>query len=199
VRLEGNSLSAALVFGRRAGMHAARYCRAGKRAPAIDRAAIEEYRCALLTPFRCASGESPFLLLRELQECMSRFVGVARTAAGLENARTAIKDLRGRWRNVAVSGGLAYNPGWHLALELDSLLSVAEATVLASGERKESRGCHRRSDFPQADERYEATSLLISRSNDELVVDWRNTWLASRRRSRSGVAIIAAGSLKSTA
>jgi succinate dehydrogenase/fumarate reductase flavoprotein subunit len=119
----GLSLSGALASGRRGGFHAARYCRASKRAAVIDVSAIEEHRRALLAPFQRTSGESPYALLHELQDCMSRSVSIARIA-----------DLRSRWRNVAVSGGLVYNPAWHLALELDSMLLVAE-TVLASPER----------------------------------------------------------------
>jgi len=214
-RLGGNALSEALVFGRRAGLHAAQYCRARAGRTTIDGREVEAHARALLAPLQRTGSENPFALQRELQDCMHRFVGVARTGEELSRARKKIEELGRRSRNVAVAGGRAYNPGWHLALDLHSLLSVSEATALAAIERKESRGCHLRRDFPGADPRYVGMSIVVTRSKHGLVVsrrrlaetpeelkrlvDWSKKWLAKKPASESGAAMPAAAGSKNIA
>ncbi|MBI1943102.1 MAG: fumarate reductase/succinate dehydrogenase flavoprotein subunit, partial [Betaproteobacteria bacterium] len=106
-------------------------------------------------------------------------------------------------------------PGWHLALDLHSLLSVSEATTLAAGERKESRGCHVRRDFPSANPRYIGMRIVVTRSKHGLVVsrrglpempedlkrlvDWSKKWLAKKPVSESGAATPAAAGSKNIA
>lgn len=214
-RLGGNALSEALVFGRRAGLHAAQYCRARAGRATINGREVEAHVRVLLAPLQRAGGENPFALQRELQDCMHRFVGVARTGEELGRAREKIEELGRRSRNVAVAGGRAYNPGWHIALDLHSLLSVSEATTLAAIERKESRGCHLRRDFPGADPRYIGVSIVVTRSKHGLIVsrrrlaeipeelkrlvDWSKKWLAKKPVSESGAATPAAVGSKNIA
>jgi len=211
-RLGGNALSGALVFGRRAGLHAAQYCRSRAGRSTIDGREVEAHARALLAPLGRAGSENPFALQRELQDCMHCLVGVARAGGELSRAREKIEDLGRRSRNVAVAGGRAYNPGWHLALDLHSLLCVSEATTLAAVERKESRGCHLRRDFPDVDPRYTGTSIVVARSKHGLaasrrplpempeelkrLVDWSKQWLAKKPVSESGAATPAAAGSK---
>jgi succinate dehydrogenase / fumarate reductase, flavoprotein subunit len=71
---------------------------------------------------------------------------------------------------VGVGGGREFNPGWHLALDLYSMLSVSEAVTLGALERKESRGGHTRDDYPFADDRYGKVNVVIRRKGDALSV-----------------------------
>lgn len=214
-RLGGNGLSEALVFGRRAGLHAAKFSRSVTTPSSVDGRDVESCVRALIAPLRRASGENPFALQRELQECMHRLVGVGRTGEELGRALETIADLRKRSRNVAVGGGRAYNPGWHLALDLQSLLCASEATALAAMERKESRGCHLRQDFPGPDARYTGTSIVVAKSKHGLVVSrrplvqmpmelkrlvhWSKKWLAKKPVSKSGVVMPAVAGSKNIA
>ena len=59
-----------------------------------------------------------------------------------------------------VEGGLCFNPGWHLALDLESMLAVSNCTTLSAIERRESRGGHTREDFPGFRPEYENVNMV---------------------------------------
>src|SRR6266699_1453715 len=165
-RLGGNSLSDLLVFGRRAGQYAA-----GKRgAPsAIPEAEVEQAMRETLKPFE-QRGENPYALQSALQAVMQRDAGIIRDKAGLENALVELETLKARARRVGVTGSREYNPGWHTAIDLHSLLVVSEATARAGLERTESRGAHTRSDYPDSDEKQAREQIVIKKEGDRMVV-----------------------------
>ncbi len=100
---------------------------------------------------------------------MQRLVGIIRTEPELARALKEIETLRSRARHVAVVGHRQYNPGWHLALDLGSLLTVAECIATAALARRESRGGHTRDDYPSADPAF-ATLNHVLRLHDERLV-----------------------------
>jgi succinate dehydrogenase / fumarate reductase flavoprotein subunit len=81
-----------------------------------------------------------------------------------------IHKLRERSRRVKVEGNRQYNPGWHLALDLHSLLTFAEAATLAAIDRKESRGGHTRDDYPNTDARFAKINVVIRKKNGEMTL-----------------------------
>jgi succinate dehydrogenase / fumarate reductase flavoprotein subunit len=166
-RLGGNSLSDLLVFGRRAGLHAA-----GRRggAPAIPAAEIEATMRDALEPFEHEGGENPFGVQSALQAVMQRNAGIIRDKSGLETALTELEKLKGRARQAGITGSREYNPGWHTAIDLRSLLIVSEATARAALERTESRGGHTRSDYPDSDERQAREQIVITKEGDRMAV-----------------------------
>src|SRR5690349_9617363 len=165
-RLGGNSLSDLLVFGRRAGQHAA-----AKRgaAPAIPDAEVEQAMRDALAPFE-REGENPFAVQSALQAVMQRNAGIIRDKAGLETALKELDKLRTRAGKVGVTGSREYNPGWHTAIDLHSLVVVSEATARAALERTESRGGHTRSDYPDSDEKQAREQIVIKREGDRMSV-----------------------------
>ena len=165
-RLGGNSLSDLLVFGRRAGRAATDYARGLTGHPSPDAAQIEQYARELLAPFGNDGGENPYTIHMALQDCMQNLVGIIRTEHELRRAQTEIASLQERLTKVGVEGHRQYNPGWNLALDLQSLLRVAEATTLGALERKESRGGHTREDYPDPDpEKYGKINLVLRRTD----------------------------------
>ena len=79
----------------------------------------------------------------------STLVGIIRVEARAARKRSrSSRSSSSARRKVRVEGGRVYNPGWHTALDLASLLTVAECCALAALERKESRGGHTREDHP---------------------------------------------------
>lgn len=146
-RLGGNSLSDLLVFGKRAGAAAAAHA-AGRPAPTLDDDQLTAAAAAALAPFATTGGENPYAIWHELQETMNALVGIIRNADEVTRALVAIEALTARARTVTVTGGRAYHPGWHLALDLPHLLRVSECIARAALEREESRGGHTRDDFP---------------------------------------------------
>jgi succinate dehydrogenase / fumarate reductase flavoprotein subunit len=169
-RLGGNSLSDLVVFGRRAGLAAADYAKGLKAAPALDAAQVDAAVRGLLSPFDSKGDENPYAIHSDLQECMQTLVGIIRTEGELRKALEEIAVLRQRLGRVKVEGGRAFNPGWHLALDLHSMLSVSEAVTLGALERKESRGGHTRDDYPFTDDRFGAVNVVIRRSAGSLGV-----------------------------
>jgi succinate dehydrogenase / fumarate reductase flavoprotein subunit len=146
-RLGGNSLTDLLVFGRRAGAGAAEYVKSAGANPVSD-ATIKAAADRIEAPFSRAGGENSYSLHAELQEVTHNLVGIIRTRTEIEEAIAKIADIRARSKNVAVAGGRKFNPGFHLAFDLDNMLLVAESTAKSALLREESRGGHTRDDFP---------------------------------------------------
>jgi len=162
-RLGGNSLSDLLVFGKRAGDHAAEFAR-GNPPPRIDPAQVEACERNALAPFERASDEGPYRIQRDLQVMMQANVGIVRNAAEMEAALEALTSLAERARKVGVTGHREYNPGWHTALDLPNLLLVSEAVARAAIDRQESRGAHFREDHPAKDPALDRTRLVVRKS-----------------------------------
>jgi succinate dehydrogenase / fumarate reductase, flavoprotein subunit len=76
--------------------------------------------------------------------------------------------LKARAARVRVDGSRLFNPGWHLARDLKSMLTVSEAVALSARERKESRGAHSRIDYPKYDETWAKQNNVIIRDNDQM-------------------------------
>lgn len=163
-RLGGNSLSDLLVFGKRAGEYAARYARETS-AGAADEALVQEWATDALAPFgRKTVSSNPFHIQSRLQEMMQDLVGIARTGSELEEAIRQIKALQQEAAAVGCDGNRSYNPGWHTAMELAHMLTVAEAIARAAWERKESRGGHYRDDFPEKSPEFGNVNIHIAKN-----------------------------------
>jgi succinate dehydrogenase / fumarate reductase flavoprotein subunit len=150
-RLGGNSLSDLLVFGRRAGMGASDYAEGVSSQPVLEERLVTEYIEEALAPFSREEGENPYDLQRDLQEMMQANVGIIRKAAELDEAIVKLEEFKERASRLSVKGGRAYNPGWNLATDLPSMLTVSTCTAMGARERKESRGGQTREDYPKPD------------------------------------------------
>jgi succinate dehydrogenase / fumarate reductase flavoprotein subunit len=167
-RLGGNSLSDLLVFGRRAGLAAAGYA---KKVPAvnINPAQIGEAERDMLAPFENTDGENPYTLHRDLQQVMQNLVGIFRTEEDLTKALSELEKLKQRAKRLRVEGSRLFNPGWHLARDLKSMLLVSEAVARSAVARKESRGAHSRLDYPNPDDKvWGKQNNVISRDGDNM-------------------------------
>jgi succinate dehydrogenase / fumarate reductase flavoprotein subunit len=84
----------------------------------------------------------------------------------MQTALVELKKLWDRAGRVGVVGNRDFNPGWHTALDLKSLLTISEAITRAAIERKESRGAQFREDLPDKDERFSKVNTFISKGAD---------------------------------
>ncbi len=159
-RLGGNSLSDLLVFGRRAGMGASDYAQGRTSSTSVDLAEVEAVMAEAMAPLSRDGGENPYDLQRDLQETMQTLVGIIRTESELAKAMEDIQSLKERVKNVYVNGGASYNPGWNLATDLPSMLSVCTMVTMGALERKESRGGHTRDDYPAPDAELGKTNFV---------------------------------------
>jgi succinate dehydrogenase / fumarate reductase, flavoprotein subunit len=168
-RLGGNSLSDLLVFGRRAGLYAAEYVDTLGLPPAIADADVAAAAAEALAPLArgiAGAGENPYALHAELQQTMNDLVGIIRRADEIETALGQLEKFRERVDAVGATGGRAYNPGWHLALDLRNMLLVSECIARAALEREESRGGHTRDDFPQMSPQWRKVNLICLLDGD---------------------------------
>jgi succinate dehydrogenase flavoprotein subunit len=162
-RLGGNSLSDLLVFGRRAGEFAARYAQESKSATVQERDADAAVQAALAPFDRGRSGEGAYQIQNELEETMQENVGIVRREEEMRRALDKVGELKRRSEGVGVTGNREFNPGWHTALDLRHLLTVAEAITRSALERKESRGGHFRDDYPDKSPEYGSFNIVITK------------------------------------
>ena len=168
-RLGGNSLSDLLVFGKRAGEHAARFAME-RSAVTIDEGEVDEAASRALAPFaRRGGSDGPFQVQESLQVAMQNHVGIVRTEHEMERALTEIDALTRRAEQVLVPGNREFNPGWHTALDLRHLLIVSEAITRSALARRESRGGHFRDDYPEKDEAFGTFNHVVRVGGDGMM------------------------------
>jgi succinate dehydrogenase / fumarate reductase flavoprotein subunit len=166
-RLGGNSLSDLLVFGRRAGSAAAQHAKE-VGSPRIDSAQIEQGEAEALHPFQRQGGESPYAVHRDLQKVMQSLVGIFRTREDVTKALGELEKLKERLAHTSVEGSRMFNPGWHMALDLKSMLTVSEAVARSALVREESRGAHSRIDFPEMSAEWGKKNNVIRRDGEKM-------------------------------
>jgi succinate dehydrogenase / fumarate reductase, flavoprotein subunit len=170
-RLGGNSLSDLLVFGRRAGMGAVAYLDSlGDTRPRASDAELEAARAEALAPLERSGGENPYTVHSEVQQTMSDLVGIIRKEEEIKAALAELEKLRTRTANVSAEGGAAYNPGWHMALDLRNIMLIADCVAQAALERQESRGGHTREDFPEMSPEWRKVNLICTLDGDRIAV-----------------------------
>jgi succinate dehydrogenase / fumarate reductase flavoprotein subunit len=166
-RLGGNSLSDLVVFGRRAGMGAAEFAAKQTAMPKVDQSQADTVARDMTLPFENAgSGENPYTIQQELQDTMHTLVGIIRTEAELAESIDRVSGYRERAKKAGVEGHRQYNPGWHLSMDLKSLLTVSEAIARGAITRQESRGGHTRDDFPDLSSDWAKVNVVIRQGQD---------------------------------
>jgi succinate dehydrogenase / fumarate reductase, flavoprotein subunit len=170
-RLGGNSLSDLIVFGRLAGVGAKAYIEQLAATPtADDEQIVSAYREATDILNR-EDGPNPYMLHDQLQELMQENVGIIRTAEQLQTGIEQLGALKEQVAKVKAHGSSQYNPGWHEALSMQSLVMMSEAIARAALMREESRGAHTRLDFEGERDEWLKYNIIVSKGDDgEIVV-----------------------------
>jgi len=174
-RLGGSSMPDIQVFGRRAGMAAAEDAR---QAPGATKAAFERAReraAALDGYLGRSDGVRPIEVKKQVQKLMWDDVGLVRSGPKLVEAIRIFRQLRSEVlpRLKVTSRTRVVNREWMEALELENMLDVGQAMATAALERKETRGAHYRTDFPEIDPNW-AINLLVWREGSEMRVERRD-------------------------
>jgi succinate dehydrogenase / fumarate reductase flavoprotein subunit len=149
-RLGANSLLDTLIFGRRSGEHAARHA-LQMPMPSTPSSHVTDAESAIAAIMnREEGGRRVAAIKNELGETMDRYVAVFRDADGLAKAHEVVRRLMEEAPHAVIDDhGSVFNQDVIAAIELGYMLDVAEAIVVASIERKESRGAQFRTDFPK--------------------------------------------------
>jgi succinate dehydrogenase / fumarate reductase flavoprotein subunit len=162
-RLGGNSLSDLLVFGRIAGLHAAKYAKGAAASSAGD-GDVDDAMKEALAPFDRAEGPNPFLLHEDLKDKMQTYVGIIRTEEDLEKGIAELERLKEANSRVKVDGNRHFNASWHQAVDMRNMLIVSEAMARAALARTESRGGHAREDYPEMDKGHFSKVNIVARA-----------------------------------
>ena len=101
---------------------------------------------------------------------MSDLVGIIRRESEIKTAIAELEKMRERAVQVSAEGGAAYNPGWHLALDLRNIMLIADCVARAALERQESRGGHTRDDFPGMSPEWRKINLICTLDGDRVAI-----------------------------
>ena len=167
-RLGANSLLDTIVFGRRAGNHAAAVASEKGYRDLDIRALVAEEEARLRGVLdRPANGDRVASVRRDMGVTMDRHLGVYRNEEGMTEALADVRKLKERYASVPVEDkGSVFNTDLIFALELGFMLDCAEAIVLSGLERKDSRGAHSRTDFTERDDENWLKHVLVSHSDE---------------------------------
>jgi succinate dehydrogenase / fumarate reductase, flavoprotein subunit len=165
-RLGGNSLSDLIVFGKLAGTGAKKYIDSLQGTPRADDEQIKAHFRTATAPLHRDSGENPYVVHEDLTKTMGQCVGIVRSKQELERGIEELQALKKRVAGVKADGASQYNPGWHEALSLPSLLITSEAVALAAHMREESRGAHTRLDFENERPEWLKYNIVITKGQD---------------------------------
>ena len=172
-RLGTNSLGDLIVFGRRAGVNAARYAEATGFGELPGDA--QEFTLDLLARTRNGSGKERASHVRqEMQDTMMENASVFRTQETLSRQVEELRELKARYAEVGVDdSGRRYNTELMEVLELGFLLDNAEQLVHAALNRQESRGAHSREDFKERDDESWLRHTLVYRDGDDVRIGYK--------------------------
>ncbi len=182
-RLGANSLLDTLIFGRRSGEHAG--ARALEMAmPTASSEQLDHDRAMIAEILaRPKSGRRVSEIKQELGVTMNRYAAVYRDEAGLQTAHEIVRKLKDEAQGAWVDDkGDVFNQDVLGAVELGYMLDCAEAIVVASLERKESRGAQFRTDFPDRNDEEWLKHINVSRNGDDVpelsysevtITDWQ--------------------------
>jgi succinate dehydrogenase / fumarate reductase flavoprotein subunit len=168
-RLGANSLLDTLIFGRRSGVHAAKRASGMPMPAASDAQLRDDVRVIDGIIARPREGRRVSEIKDELGTIMNRHVAVFRDADGLDTALEVVKRLKEEARTAYIDDrGTVFNQDVLGAIELGYMLEVAEATVVAAIERKESRGAQFRTDYPERDDDEWLKHIDITRNGEDI-------------------------------
>jgi succinate dehydrogenase / fumarate reductase flavoprotein subunit len=149
-RLGGNSLIELLVFGRIVGRAAAAYS-AGLEAQRRSHDAEAAARAEVADLLAADGHENVRALQRAVRNTMTEHAGVVRDETGLLTGLRELDEIEARTGQIGVHPDIAGFQDLAHAFDLKASLIAARATLETARERRETRGCHNRSDYPDLD------------------------------------------------
>ncbi len=166
-RLGSNSLTELLVFGSRAGKSAAQFAATQQSGGTSVASLASDEMDRLNRQYLKKSGGTERIadIRKAMHTCMESGAGIYRTQASLEKSQEVVRTLKERFKNIAIADtSRVFNTELIAAIELSYLLDIAETIIQAALLRKESRGSHQRTDFPQRDDKnFLAHSLVFKK------------------------------------
>jgi succinate dehydrogenase/fumarate reductase flavoprotein subunit len=173
-RLGTNSLLDAVVFGERAGRSAHEYAKNVGHEKVDEAREKGRVRERLEEIFRRDGKESYNDIRDEMKDVMMSLCGVFREGKKLGKCVSAVKDLQVRCRRGKITDkGKLFNTEIYEIIELGNMLKMAEIVAAAALERKESRGGHARTDYPNRDDEHFLKHSLVHKKGDDLGIEYK--------------------------
>jgi len=166
-RLGGNSLGDILVFGRRAGLAAAVYAKSNQSGTVSEKDIESETR-RILAPFGNMGGANPFALKTKIAAAMWKYVGIVRNEADLKQGLAELLAIGEEAKKLEAKGQRAYNQSWFDSLQVWNMLLDCEIMIRSAMTRKESRGAHTRSDFPNKDNEHWLVNIITKEKDGQV-------------------------------
>lgn len=172
-RLGGNALMETIVYGRRAGTRAAEYAEQTQPAPSSGRV-LQQERERIGAILSRKEGERAGLLREEIGKIMADHFGILRTRERMEEGKRKLAEIRPRLEKIALHDrGKTFNLELIDALQIFSIMDLAECIAEGAAVREESRGAHSRPDFPKRDDVNWLKHTLAYRSEAGPRLDYR--------------------------
>ncbi len=166
-RLGGNSLLETIVFGRRTGRKAAEFCQNTPMAEFKDHFLPDTARKIAAILAR-KEGESTPVIRTALNEAMQTHCGVFREEKALKEGLEKVMELQERFKNISLTDRSGYyNTELPALIELGNMLEISGAILLGALKRRESRGAHFRTDYPERDDKNWLKHTMVSLKNGE--------------------------------
>ncbi|MCZ7392170.1 MAG: FAD-dependent oxidoreductase [Candidatus Methanoperedens sp.] len=174
-RLGGNSLLETLVFGKRVGESAAAFAAREQELSQSALDAIEREYEKVGERIKGRDGKEKIAAIRnDLGKLMTKKVGIFRREDLLKEALDEISTLSERFRHVHVSSGTVYNLDLLHALDLDAMLALAGIIAKGAFLRKESRGSHFRTDYPERDDAHFLKHTIARSTPDGVTIEYKD-------------------------
>ena len=171
-RLGGNALLECLVYGKITGGHAADYAKK-QPAPTSSPSALQNASRKVDALLKAKGGANVQRLKEEMGLAMGEGVGVFREEDGMMRALTSVRQVKKRAQALAVGdSGKRFNYALVEALEVENLIALAEVIAYSALLRKESRGAHSRTDFPQRNDAEWLKHTLAWRRGEEIAITY---------------------------
>ena len=174
-RLAGNSLADVIVFGKFAGLGAAAFAQKhGHGGTNLLEAASVRWRDKFRDALSRTDGPTVAGIRDRLAETMWYNVGIFRIGEAMKAAVDVVDALTIEYAVCTVGdANPIYNSAFVQYVELGNMLTVAKAVVLGALNRKESRGCHSREDYPDRDDENFLKHSLVHKEGAKYTVTYR--------------------------
>lgn len=169
----GDGLTEMLAQGMRAGITAAEYCNLQPHTK-IDNNQAAAYINKIMSYFKNEDGINSIQLYNSIEKACDEGFSVIRSEEGLVKALEKILDLKDKLKEISISDkSKSYNIEWMKAMQAENLITCCEAGIRAAIERKESRGCHIRKDYPIVDHDNYLIKYVFHKDGDNMVMETR--------------------------